>query len=401
MRKIKLTHCVSMLAAAGLLSLSAVAVQAQTHKDSNKAKPIEIEQITQTSAEMSAELGKKWGKVLAEGYGMNEQGIKQFVSGYANYPQDVLKSALNAKNFEAMNRTLMDHNQALSNALAEKISNEEGSKDVEIHKIKSDLRKSLGDEARDLVFIPIAPCRTFDTRFSTIGATYAGTVSPGSPKDAYVYWGGSSGAWLTDGYGGTADCPQTTTNTGPLAGTAPYASVMNLTVISPVGTGWVTTYRNDLPDPSATVVGKFVQNGVTDTALLVTNVCRGATGASCNADIKIASRGTTAHVAGDVVGYFIKPQATALSCVRENLSISAPPGLTANFGNTCRAGYTLTGVGCYSFVAGVATGSTAGYASTPTTGYSAGGNSYCAVNNTTGANATVNIDTFCCRVPGR
>ena len=58
-----------------------------------------------------------------------------FVTGYANYPQELLKSALAAKNFAAMNRTLMDHNQTVVNTLAEKIRNEEGPMDIEIHKI--------------------------------------------------------------------------------------------------------------------------------------------------------------------------------------------------------------------------------------------------------------------------
>ncbi len=395
MLRIQLTQCVSWLAAAGVLSLSCAAFSAQAaDKDSAKAKLIEVEQITQSSAEMSAELGKKWGKVLTEGYGMSEQGIKQFVNGYANYPQDVLKSALSAKNFEAMNRTLMDHNQTLVNALAEKISNEEGSTDVESHKIKSDMRKALGDEARDLVFIPVAPCRTFDTRFATVGATFAGTVSPGSPKDAYVFWSGSSGAWQTDGYGGTANCPETSTGAGPLAGTSPYASAMNLTVITPAGSGWVTTYRGDLPDPSATVVGKFVQNGVTDTALLITNVCRGATGASCIADIKIATRGTTAHMAGDVVGYFIKPQATALQCTTvASATVPLPPatngGVTVSF-PACTVGYTATGYGCRH-------GATADVYISEIN--ETGG--YCRYNYFGAAATTAQATTRCCRTPGR
>ncbi len=392
MRRIQLTQCVSWLAAAGVLSLSCAAFSAHaSDKDSAKAKLIEVEQITQSSAEMSAELGKKWGKVLAEGYGLSEQGLKQFVSGYANYPQDVLKSALSAKNFDAMNRTLMDHNQTLVNALAEKISNEEGSTDVESHKIKSEVRKALGDEARDLVYIPIQPCRTFDTRSTTFSG-FGGVVVPGTPKSAYVAFNGSTSQWIQ--YGGTVDsCPDTTQN-GLLAGTFPYSVALNLTVISPAGTGWATVYRGDLADPSATVVSKFAQNGVTDTGLVIANVCRGVSSASCPSDIKIATRGTTAHVAGDVVGYFIKPQATALQCTTvASASVPLPPstngGVTVTF-PACTAGYTATGYGCRH-----GTSADVYISEINETG------GYCRYNYFGAAATTAQATTRCCRTPGR
>ena len=266
-----------------------------------------------------------------------------FVTGYANYPQELLKSALAAKNFAAMNRTLMDHNQTVVNTLAEKIRNEEGPMDIEIHKISSEMHKSLGDEARDLVYVPIAPCRVFDTRSATYSAAFAGAVAPGAPKSAYLYFAAPAPtSWVQ--FGGTVDnCPDTASN-GPLANSFPYAAAINATAISPAGSGWFTAYRGDLADPSATVVSKIVQNGVTDTALVIVNACRGvsANTAACSNDIKIATRGTTAHVAGDLVGYFIRPQATALSCVQV---ASVATNVDANTYKslpilTCTAGFT-------------------------------------------------------------
>jgi hypothetical protein len=392
MRRIQLTQCVSWLAAAGVLSLSSAALSAHAaDKDGAKAKPVEAELVIQSSAELSAELGKKWGRVLSEGYGVSAQGLKMFVDGYASYPQDVLKSALNAKNFETMNRTLMDHNQTLVNALAEKINNEEGTTDVEGHKVKSEVRKALGDEARDLVFIPIAPCRTFDTRTSVFSG-YNGVVVPGTPKSAYVAYNVAPSAWIQ--YGGTVDsCPDTTLP-GLLAGTYPYSVALNLTVISPVGTGWATVYRGDLSDPSLTVVSKFVQAGITDTGLVIANVCRGATGASCSNDIKIATRGTTAHVAGDVVGYFIKPQATALQCTTINsATVPLPPatngGVTVSF-PACTAGYSATGHACRHGTSADA------YVSEIN---EIGG--YCRFNYFGTAATTAQASSICCRVPGR
>jgi hypothetical protein len=342
MRAIQLTQFVSLLAASGFLSLSSIAF-AQSF-DKSKVKPIEVEALTQTSAELSAELGKKWGRVLTEAYGVTEQGLKMFVDGYANYPQSVLKQALETKNFEAMNRVLQDHNQQLVNALSEKIRNEEGTTDIEMHKMKVELRKALGDVDRDLVYIPVAPCRTFDTRTSSGGPTFSGPVAPAVPKEAYVYSNGIGTNWTV--YGGTvASCPQVG-SAGPLGGATPYSVAMNVTVITPVGAGWITAYRSDLADPSATVVSKFVQNGVTDTALLFADVNQNLG----VAPIKIASRGTTAHVAGDIVGYFIRPQATTLECENwfQTVNLITASGYNSVITPSCSVGRSLVMSGCYS-----------------------------------------------------
>ena len=386
---IKFTKSVSLLAAAGLLSISSLTLSAHA-AEKGKTKAIEAETMTtQSSAELSAELGKKWGRVLTEGYGVSEAGLRMFVTGYANYPQEVLKSALNAKNFDAMNRSLMDHNQTLVNALAEKIRNqEEGPTNVEVHKVKNEMSKLLGDEARDLVYIPITPCRTFDTRTSVVGG-FNGAVAPGTPKGAYVFWGGAPSFWVVNG--GTVDsCPDTTLSGPLLANGSPYSVAMNVTVITPAGSGWITAYRGDLADPSATVVGKFVQNGVTDTALLIANVCRGVTGASCANDIKIASRGTTAHVAGDVVGYFIKPQATALDCnAVDGTSVTVAANAYANLSSAipaCAAGYTRVGVE-FSAGADVLKADS--------------GLNYLYVRSLAGVAQTVTPKAHCCRIPGR
>jgi hypothetical protein len=155
-------------------------------------------------------------------------------------------------------------------------------------------------------------------------------------------------------------------------------------------------YRNDLADPSATVVSQLVQTGVNDTALVIANVCRGATGASCSADIKIASRGTNVDVAGDIVGYFIKPQATALQCV--DVYNAAP--VTVGAGTdvcqnppACTAGYTETSL----LFDNVGFG---GLVVSQFNGPSAAGTKMCG-RNTGGATQSFTSGRRCCRVPGR
>jgi hypothetical protein len=108
------------------------------------------------------------------------------------------------------------------------------------------------------------------------------------------------------------------------------------------------------------------------------------------------------HVIIDIIGYYVPPQATPLSCVRENTSFSALPSVrTSQFGTACRTGYTLTGTGCYSVSDDVYISSTSGYGTTSTAGNTSGGTAFCTARNYGAAAATVYQDTFCCKVPGR
>ncbi len=305
------------LAACVIGALCAMVTVTATAEALNSAqvKRISVEQpMLESASELVGKLATKWERVLREGYGLSESGMQQFKSGYGGYPAAVLQQALEAKSFEAMNAILMDHNQTLVNGLADRIKNSEGTEDVDSHKIKASMRKALGDEGRDLVYIPITPCRTFDTRTAAYSG-FGGQVTPGNPKQAFVFWAGAAPTDWTAGYGGiVANCPDTAQNGILLSNVAPYSTAVNISTVAPTADGWITAYRGDLADPSNTVVTNLVKAGTLQTALAIVTVCRGVSGASCPSDIKIASQGTSVHVAGDVVGYFIRPQTQALDC---------------------------------------------------------------------------------------
>ena len=149
------------------------------------------------------------------------------------------------------------------------------------------------------------------------------------------------------------------------------------------------------------MVSQLIQAGVNDTALLIVNVCRGVTGASCAFDIKIASQGTNTHVATDVVGYFIRPQATALECneVYATTNVTVAAGVTACTGAAgtipvCAAGFTGT-AGVPRWISG-ATGAALTQVQVDSTPF----NNACWTNSS-GGSAVMQAGVRCCRVPGR
>src|SRR5688572_1161831 len=66
--------------------------------------------------------------------------------------------------------------------------------------------KSLGDDSRDLVFIPITPCTVFDTRFAT-DVNSMGIVANGVTKKFYSHLTGGGGNYTN--WGGNPSCPET------------------------------------------------------------------------------------------------------------------------------------------------------------------------------------------------
>jgi hypothetical protein len=116
-----------------------------------------------------------------------------------------------------------------------------------------------------------------------------------------------------------------------------------------------------------------------------------------NNQISVQVRSGYMHVAIDVVGYFARPQATALDCVNTGF----PSHVIAANSNTyysnpaCPAGYQATLPYCYTAALGVyAQGN--GHINDVQ-----GAQTFCAWHNTTASPQTVFGGGVCCRVPGR
>lgn len=185
--------------------------------------------------------------------------------------------------------------------------------------------QALGDAARDLVFVPVEPCRLFDTRLT------AGPIPANGTRNFDVSVAGTYTA-----QGGTAsDC-------GLSAGGSFAAAVINLTVVGPNAPGYITAYPFNAAQPLASSLnydtGDIVGNEV------VVKLDLGP----ASSELTVYSFAQT-HLVGDIVGYFAAPMATPVQCVDTTAVQVIQQNAGANFYSpSCPAGYNITGGGCTS-----------------------------------------------------
>ena len=223
--------------------------------------------------------------------------------------------------------------------------------------------KALGDLASDLVFVPLPPCRIFDTRSGS-------PLSSGGVRsfDTYPFSGGN---FSYQGGNASGNC-----------GMDPDAAAVILNIAAPISTvgGFLTVYPYGTTRPLASnldyFAGELKNNEI---------VAKSANGAW---DISVYAHGST-HVVGDVVGYFIRPQATALNCVdTAETVVSVAAGATSNaVAPTCATGYTQTATNCESSTWQM-----------PFVFFSGG---TCSAQNNSAGSANLRASRTCCRVPGR
>jgi hypothetical protein len=225
---------------------------------------------------------------------------------------------------------------------------------------------ALGDAATDLVFVPVTPCRLFDTRLAG-GAIAANTVRSFdvTAVSDYSFQGGSA-----------SNC------NGVGAAGSFAAAVINLTVVSPTGSGWITAFPFGTPQPNASNVNYVPGDIVANVSTVALDQ-----GASAN-EMSVYTFAQT-HLVGDIVGYFINPQATALQCVEiDGTVLNLAAGAAGNaFAGTCTAGYTAVETQCRPSTFGVRVAGS--------------WTSHCNVVNDSASPATVTATARCCRVPGR
>jgi hypothetical protein len=145
----------------------------------------------------------------------------------------------------------------------------------------------LGDEATDLVYFPLAPCRILDTRYGT--GNYAGRLAAGSTTSV-------AHNFNLVGQGGN--------NAGCGVPVDPAAIVATVTVVSPTGAGNLRMYAMGTMVPNASAINYTSVPGL---ALANTTVI--PTGQLLGDDFYIQVDTSSTHVVIDVVGYFWKPSA--------------------------------------------------------------------------------------------
>jgi hypothetical protein len=290
-------------------------------------------------AELTRAIIQKWSSHVDKAFPIGADAWSvEMAPAFAEASMEELKAAADAKSFDSMNSVLLGG---------------------------GDGTNALGDISTDLVYVPVTPCRLFDTRLA--GGKIAANTTRGFDVTAasdYSFQGGSA------------------TNCGVGAAGSFAAAQINFTVVAPEAPGYITAFPFLATQPLAStanyVAGSTVAN---DTVVKLDQ------GASAD-EISVYTFAAT-HLVGDIVGYYINPQATALQCVDTADTItSVPAGGTANsIAPACGAGYTQTATNCESSTWQM-----------PFVFFSAG---TCSAQNNSAGTATLRSSRTCCRVPGR
>ena len=236
--------------------------------------------------------------------------------------------------------------------------------------------KSLGDVSDDLTFIPlISPCRIVDTRAPGAGGALAAGETRVFIFDNALSQGGSS---TCSPFGGYVDEGQ------------PGAAAINITVDATGSTAVPGSFLRAFPDGGSASTSWLNFSG----GQVIAN--EGILGISSEFRFDIRVNGRT-NVIVDVYGSFVRPQATALSCINTALTTTTvqPGGSVVVLQASCPADYTPIVPYCYTTSTSVLQqGSGVG-------GPTIGSPTFCAWTNFGGVAATVYGATTCCQIPGR
>lgn len=205
----------------------------------------------------------KWADHVQEAYRTDpRRWAESMAPAFARAPLPALRKAAAANSFSAMNDALLVASPSASTPTA------------------SAGTKALGDPDRDLVYVPVAPCRILDTRIVG-GPIVAGGVRNFDLADVVNF--------STQG-GDTGNC--NVGNKGSFA-----AAAVNFTVVRPSIAGYITAfpYLGNRPDASTVnYAADDVRNGFT--------ILRLDQSAATN-EFSVYSVAQT-HLVADVVGYF-------------------------------------------------------------------------------------------------
>ena len=353
---------------------------------------------TTSSIDLVGQIIGNWEATLTRTYGWQQEGVDQLRQRVSALSADTLKAMAGAASWQRFTELMLDAERtAAAPAMAQKgFALDE--RDPDVAKMMQDSRKALGDQNRDLVFIPTKPCRIFDTRFEAAGGSpYAGRYTGANTKNFWAFNSGGPGDFSP--YGGNTGCIENVqSNASTFAGTAPYAVMIKLTIVGPAAAGsYVSAVRSGDTNPAPNLVSAYcdLAGGAPCFATVVVPVCRGTTGCTGTRDISIDSN-MALDLAGEVQGYFIKPQATPLVCT---LSTTETVSLAAGFegfkNNTAASACGALGDATSAFCD--ASGVTAVYSS----GGGVGSIAFCSWRNLSGAVRNVTQGTQCCRTPGR
>ncbi len=329
----------------------------------------------QRRSDLVLQIVEKWGEHVEGAYGRPaDVWGKDMVPLLMKTPLESLQRAANARTFDDMNDALLAKAAPLPvmprvGLARPLVSGSSAARPA----TGEDSTNAIGDANRDLVYVPVTPCRVLDTRLA------GGTIPTGGTRSFDI-----SAATDYAAQGGSAtDC--SVGNVGTIG-----SAVINFTVVNPNNAGYVTAFEFGGTQPLAATVN-YVAGDIRGNLAIVP-----LDSSSAGDDISVFSFAQT-HLVGDIVGYFIAPQATGLQCTSTFATENVAANAVFDFPiPACPVSYAVTGAGCR----------TPGFneANWAINGLFRNGSAvdtFCSGQNTTAGVITVEGTAQCCRVPGR
>jgi hypothetical protein len=256
----------------------------------------------------------KWGGHVREAYGTSaHHWAMEMVPLFAKVSIGRLKSAASATSFDAMNNLLLVESAGVDPGEPAPTPGGVVSPDA------------FGDADRELIYVPVTPCRILDTRVA--GGAIAANTTRGFDITAvsnYSFQGGDA------------------SNCGGVGAAGSFAAaVINFTVVTPNTAGFITAFPFGGTQPLAATVN--YNAGDIRGNLAVVKLDQGA---SAN-ELSVYSFAQT-HLVGDIVGYFTNPQPLVFECVNTaETTVTIGAGASGNaFAAACPVGYTQTATNC-------------------------------------------------------
>lgn len=258
----------------------------------------------------------KWGMHVQEAYRTDPRHwADSMAQVFAKASLDALKRAAEARTFAAMNDALLTGtNPAAMQPVAAPTLSGAGSKRI--------AARSLGDLDRDLVYVPVTPCRILDTRIA------GGPIPANSFRDfdltdviRYAPQGGD-----------TSNC-----NVGDKGSFA--AAAINFTVVTPNAAGYITAFPYLSSQPTAATINYVV--GDIRNGLAITRLDQSA----ATYEFSVYSFAQT-HLVADIVGYFRESEATALECLTVSSAQNFAQSYVTADSPTCPVGYSILSGSC-------------------------------------------------------
>lgn len=275
------------------------------------------------------DLVQRWGPHVAEAYRLSpREWAMEMVPLFRRSSVETLRTAASARTFDAMNDALLgnvgDLGGVPGGVPGEAPALASAGASGKSAPIKANL---LGDVDKDLIFVPITPCRIIDTRIA--GGQIPANTTRGFDITAvsnYSFQGGDS------------------SNCGGAGAAGSFAAaVINFTVVTPSSAGYMTAFPFGGVQPLAATVN-YNAGDVRGNLAVVRLDQTTATN-----EMTIYTFAQT-HVVADLVGYFTNPGPLVFECVNSGETIdSVNAGATRNtVAPTCPLSYTQTATNCES-----------------------------------------------------